>query len=101
MVFAEAIHPIIKRQINREILNFTHVGTHKDKRLKGSQAIEAYKSSWAKEKGGEVWGFKGEEGNSKKMRRAVFAFMQVSLSDKRVISGSSSLPGTGSFSKIF
>lgn len=30
MFFAEAIHPIIKRQIKRkEILNFTHRGTHK------------------------------------------------------------------------
>ena len=45
---------------------------HKDMRLKGIQAIEAYMPSWVKEKGVRVWGFKGEEDNAQEDEKSKY-----------------------------
>lgn len=41
-------------------------------RLKDSQTIEVYMSSWAKEKGEGILGFKGKEDNHRKMGKQMF-----------------------------
>lgn len=69
-------------------------------KLKGSQIIEVYKPSLAKN-GIGAWGFNKEESNSQKGKKSkslvtnICFVEQISLSDEKVITGNTGMPGRG------
>ena len=54
-------------------------GLHKNMKLKGNQAVEAYKLSWAKKKWVGVWDFKGKKTIHRKMKKSKYLVNKCSL----------------------